>query len=37
VLAIFGGLLVVALIVLGIFFYRRKRLMDDLRAELARS
>lgn len=37
VLAIFGGLLLVALIVLGIFFYRRKTQMDALRAELARS
>lgn len=37
VLAIFGGLLLIALVVLGLFFYRRKVQMDALRAELARS
>ena len=37
VLAIIGGLLLIAIIVLGLFFYRKKVQMDALRAELARS
>jgi Na+/melibiose symporter-like transporter len=37
VLAIIGGLLLVALIVLAIFFYKRKQQMDELRRELERS